>query len=59
MKHQSRNGFEHFSALAEIEQDPDKFLEIKHNLVCILEGKASPPESPADCNQTVFSECAA
>jgi hypothetical protein len=39
MEYQSRNEFEHFCALAEIEQDPDKFLEIKHNLVCILEEK--------------------
>jgi hypothetical protein len=39
MDHETRNEFEHFCALAEIEQDPDKFLEIKRNLVRILDEK--------------------
>jgi hypothetical protein len=39
MDHETRNEFEHFCALAEIEQGPDKFLEIKRNLVRILEEK--------------------
>jgi hypothetical protein len=39
MDHETRSEFEHFCALAEIEQDPDKFLEIKRNFVCILDEK--------------------
>lgn len=39
MDHETRNEFEHYCALAEIEQDPDKFLEIKRNLIRILDEK--------------------
>lgn len=39
MDHETRNEFEHFCALAEIEQDPDRFLEIKRNLIRILDEK--------------------
>jgi hypothetical protein len=39
MDHETRNEFEHFCALAEIEQDADKFLAIKRNLIRILDEK--------------------
>ena len=39
MDHETRNEFEHFCALAEIEQDPDKFREIKRNLIRMLDEK--------------------
>jgi hypothetical protein len=35
MDRESRNEWEHFCALAEIEEDPDKFLEIEGNVVRI------------------------
>jgi len=39
MDKETRNEFEQFCALAEIEQDPDKYLEIKRNLIRILDEK--------------------
>jgi hypothetical protein len=49
MDHKTRNEFEQFCALAEIEQDPDKFLEIKRNLIRILDEKEVRLKSPAAC----------
>ena len=37
MDQETRKELEHFCALAEIEEDPEKFLEISRNLVRILE----------------------
>lgn len=61
MDHETRNKFEHFCALAEIEEDADKFVEISRNLVCILEekqvrlnrqrparGVSYPPDAPSN-----------
>jgi hypothetical protein len=39
MDHETRNKFEHFCALAEIEEDPDKFVEISREIVRILDTK--------------------
>ena len=39
MDHETRNKFEHLCALAEIEEDADKFVEISRNLVRILDEK--------------------
>ena len=39
MDHQTRNKFEHLCALAEIEEDPDKFVEISRNIIRILDEK--------------------
>jgi hypothetical protein len=39
MDKQTRNEFEQLCALAEIEEDPEKFLEISRNLVRILDEK--------------------
>jgi hypothetical protein len=39
MDHETRNEFEQFCALAEIEQDPDKFVEIKRSIVRLLDEK--------------------
>jgi hypothetical protein len=39
MDHQTRNQFEHYCALAEIEEDSEKFLEIKSNIARILDEK--------------------
>lgn len=39
MDHETRNEFEHLCALAEIEQDPEKFVEISRNIVRILDEK--------------------
>jgi hypothetical protein len=39
MDHQTRNEFEHLCALAEIEHDPEKFLEIKRKLIHLLDEK--------------------
>jgi hypothetical protein len=39
MDHETRNKFEHYCALAEIEEDPDKFVEISRNIVRILDDK--------------------
>jgi hypothetical protein len=39
MDHETRQEFERLCALAETEQDPDKFLEIERNLIRILDDK--------------------
>jgi len=39
MDHETRNKFEHFCALAELEEDPDRFVEISRNIVRILDEK--------------------
>ena len=39
MDHETRNKFENFCALAEIEEDPDKFVEISRDIVRILDAK--------------------
>ena len=39
MDHETRNKFEHLCALAEIEEDADKFVEISRNVVRILDDK--------------------
>lgn len=39
MDQETRNGLEQLCALAEIEEDPEKFLEISRNLVRILDEK--------------------
>jgi hypothetical protein len=39
MDHQTRNEFEHYCALAEIEEDPQKFAEVCRNIIRLLEGK--------------------
>jgi hypothetical protein len=39
MDPQTRKKFEHYCALAEIEEDPDKFVEISRNIVRILDEK--------------------
>lgn len=39
MDYQTRNEFEHFCALAEIEEDPEKFAEISRNIFRILDEK--------------------
>jgi hypothetical protein len=39
MNHETRNEFEQFCALAEIEDDVDKFVDIKRNLIRILDEK--------------------
>jgi hypothetical protein len=39
MDHHTRNEFEHFCALAEIEEDLDKFIEISRNIIRILDEK--------------------
>jgi hypothetical protein len=49
MDYETRNEFEQFCALAEIEQDLDKFLEIKRNLIRILDEKEVRLKSPAAC----------
>jgi hypothetical protein len=41
MDHETRKEFEQFCALAEIEQDPDKFVEIKRSIVRLLDEKES------------------
>jgi hypothetical protein len=41
MDHETRNEFEQFCALAEIEQDPDKFVLIKRSIVRILDEQES------------------
>jgi hypothetical protein len=41
MDHETRNEFEQFCALAEIEQDPDKFVDIKHSIVRLLDEQES------------------
>jgi hypothetical protein len=35
--HQTRSDFEHHCALAEIEEDPDKFAEISRSIIRILD----------------------
>jgi hypothetical protein len=37
MDRETRNKFEHFCALAEIEEDPYKFVEISRDIVRILD----------------------
>ena len=39
MDQETRNEFERLCALAEIEQDPQKFVEISRNIICILSEK--------------------
>jgi hypothetical protein len=39
MDKETRNEFEHHCALAEIEEDPDKFAEISRNIIRILDTK--------------------
>jgi hypothetical protein len=39
MDHQTRNQFEHYCTLAEIEEDAEKFLEINRNITRILDEK--------------------
>ncbi len=39
MDYETRNEWGKFCALAEIEEDPDKFLEIRGNLVRMLDEK--------------------
>jgi hypothetical protein len=39
MDHETRNEFEHYCALAEIESDPEKFGEISRNIVRVLDDK--------------------
>lgn len=39
MDHSTRNEFEHYCALAEIEVDPDKFVEITRNIIRVLDEK--------------------
>jgi len=39
MDHQTRNEFEHYCALAEIEEDPEKFAEIARNITRLLDEK--------------------
>jgi hypothetical protein len=39
MDYQTRNKFEHYCALAEIEEDADKFAEISRNIARLLEEK--------------------
>ncbi len=39
MDHETRNEFERLCALAEIEQDPQKFIEISRKIICILSEK--------------------
>jgi hypothetical protein len=39
MDHETRNKFEHYCALAEIEEDPDKFVEISRNIIRVLDEK--------------------
>ena len=39
MDHETRNEFEHYCALAELEEEPEKFHEIKRNLIRILDEK--------------------
>jgi hypothetical protein len=39
MDHETRTDFEHFCALAEIEQDPENFVEINRNLIRLLAEK--------------------
>jgi hypothetical protein len=38
---QTRNEFEHYCALAEIEEDSEKFAEVCRNIIRLLEGKQS------------------
>jgi hypothetical protein len=35
----TRNEFEHYCALAELEEDPEKFAEFKRNIVRLLDEK--------------------
>jgi hypothetical protein len=39
MDAQARNEFEHLCALAEIEEDPDKFIEIRRDIIRVLDEK--------------------
>lgn len=39
MDHETRNKFEHLCALAEIEEDPDKFVEISRHIIGVLDEK--------------------
>ena len=39
MDYQTRNEFEGYCALAEIEEDPDKFFEINRNITRLLDEK--------------------
>lgn len=39
MDQKTRNEFERLCALAEIEEDPEKFVEISRNIICILSEK--------------------
>jgi len=58
MDHQTRNKFEHLCALAEIEEAPDKFVEISRNIIRILDEKqvrlnrqrpaSYPPDAPSN-----------
>lgn len=41
MDDRTRNEFEHYCALAEIEHDPEKFLEIKRSIIRLLDEKES------------------
>ena len=36
--YKTRNEFEHYCALAEIEEDPEKFAEVRRNIIRLLEG---------------------
>jgi hypothetical protein len=38
---ETRNEFEHYCALAEIEQDADQFVEIKRSIIRLLDEKES------------------
>ena len=38
---ETRNEFEHYCALAEIEQDADKFVEIKRSIIRLLNERES------------------
>jgi len=48
MDRETRNDWEHFCALAEIEEDPDRFLEIKRNIVRILDEEENEAKSATD-----------
>ena len=39
MDYETRNRFEHYCALAEIEEDPEKFVEISRDIKLLLDEK--------------------
>jgi hypothetical protein len=56
MDHEIRNKFEHVCALAEIEEDPDKFAEISRDIVRILDENQVRLNPPAACGQSSLSD---